>query len=72
LDVPKCIIENYKGLATDAHVIPVPSNGTCNKILKDIGRQCAFKVRLTYHDASHTNDTTVLLSHGVPLETVSR
>ncbi len=72
LDVPKCIIEKYKGLARDGHVFPVPSNGSCNKILKDIGRQCGFKVRLTYHVARHTNATTVLLSHGVPIETVSR
>ena len=72
LDVPKHIIEKYKGLARDGHVFPVPSNGSCNKILKDIGRQCGFKVRLTYHVARHTNATTVLLSHGVPIETVSR
>ena len=72
LDVPKRIIEKYKGLARDGHVFPVPSNGNCNKILKDIGRQCGFKVCLTYHVARHTNATTVLLSHGVPIETVSR
>ena len=66
------IREKYKGLARDGHVFPVPSNGSCNKILKDIGRQCGFKVRLTYHVARHTNATTVLLSHGVPIETVSR
>lgn len=72
LDVPKRIIEKYKGLARDGHVFPVPSNGSCNKILKGIGRQCGFKVRLTYHVARHTNATTVLLSHGVPIETVSR
>ena len=29
-------------------------------------------MRLTYHVARHTNATTVLLSHGVPIETVSR
>ena len=72
LDVPKRIIEKYKGLARDGHVFPVPSNGSCNKILKEIGRQCGFKVRLTYHVARHTNATTVLLSNGVPIETVSR
>ena len=72
LDVPKHIIEKYKGLARDGHVFPVPSNGSCNKILKEIGRQCGFKVRLTYHVARHTNATTVLLSNGVPIETVSR
>lgn len=72
LDVPKRIIEKYKGLARDGHVFPVPSNGSCNKILKEIGRQCGFKVRLTYHVARHTNATTVLLSYGVPIKTVSR
>ena len=72
LDVPKRIMEKYKGLARDGHVFPVPSNGSCNKILKEIGIQCGFKVRLTYHVARHTNATTVLLSHGVPIETVSR
>jgi len=66
LDVPKRIMEKYKGLARDGHVFPVPSNGSCNKILKEIGGQCGFKLRLTYHVARHTNATTVLLSHGVP------
>ena len=71
LDVPKRIIEKYKGLSKDDHVFPVPSNGRCNTILKELGRQCGFKIRLTYHVARHTNATTVLLSHGVPIETVS-
>ncbi|MCE9198609.1 tyrosine-type recombinase/integrase, partial [Phocaeicola dorei] len=66
------IIEKYKGLSKDDHVFPVPSNGRCNTILKELGRQCGFKIRLTYHVARHTNATTVLLSHGVPIETVSR
>ena len=34
LDVPKRIIEKYKGLARDGHVFPVPSNGSCNKYSK--------------------------------------
>ena len=38
LDVPKHIMEKYKGLAKNGHVVPVSSNGTCNKILKEIGR----------------------------------
>lgn len=29
-------------------------------------------VPITFHVARHTNATTVLLSHGVPIETVSR
>lgn len=72
LDVPKKIIEKYKGMTLDGHVFPMPSNTTCNKILKEIGRQCGFKTRLSTHVARHTNATTVLLSNGVPIETVSR
>lgn len=72
LEVPRRIIEKYKGLTRDNRVFPVPSNGSCNKILKEIGKQCGFKARLSTHVARHTNATTVLLSHGVPIETVSR
>ena len=72
LDVPKKIIEKYKGMTKDNKVFPMPSNTTCNKILKEIGRQCGFKTRLSTHAARHTNATTVLLSNGVPIETVSR
>ena len=72
LDVPRKIIEKYRGLARDNKVFPMPSNTTCNKILKEIGRQCGFKTRLSTHVARHTNATTVLLSNGVPIETVSR
>lgn len=72
LDVPRKIIEKYRGLARDNKVFPIPSNTTCNKILKEIGRQCGFKTRLSTHVARHTNATTVLLSNGVPIETVSR
>ena len=72
LDVPLRIIGKYKGLTRDNRVFSVPSNGSCNKILKEIGKQCGFKTRLSTHVARHTNATTVLLSHGVPIETVSR
>ena len=72
LDVPKRIIEKYKGITRDNRVFPVPSNSCCNEKLKKIGKQCGFKVRLTYHVARHSAATTLLLSHGVPIETVSR
>ena len=60
LDVPKRIIEKYKGLARDGHVFPVPNNGSCNKIQKGIGRQCGFKMRLTYHVARHKEEISFL------------
>ncbi len=51
---------------------PMPSNSCCNERLKKIGKQCGIKTRLTYHVARHFVATTILLSHGVPIETVSR
>ena len=72
LDVPKRIIEKYKGLAKGNLVFPVPSNTCCNAKLKKIGEQCGIKTRLTYHVSRHSAATTILLSHGVPIETVSR
>lgn len=72
LEVPKRIIEKYKGYTRDSRVFPVPSNGTCNKILKKIAEQCGIKTRLSYHVSRHTFGTLLTISQGVPIETVSR
>ena len=66
------IIEKYKGMAKDNKVFPMPSNTTCNKKLKAIADLCGIKTHLTYHVARHSAATTILLSNGVPIETVSR
>lgn len=72
LDVPRKIIEKYKGMTRDNKVFPMPSNSTCNKKLKAIAELCGIKAHLTYHVARHSAATTVLLSNGVPIETVSK
>lgn len=72
LEVPKRIIEKYKGYSRDNRLFPVPSNASCNTILKKIGKQCGIKTKLTYHCARHTMATTITLSQGVPIETVSK
>lgn len=72
LDVPRKIIEKYKGMTRDNKVFPMPSNSTCNKKLKAIAELCGIKAHLTYHVARHSTATTVLLSNGVPIETVSK
>ena len=72
MDVPKRIIEKYRGITTDNRVFPMPSNSSCNDKLKKIGVECGIKTRLTYHVARHSAATTILLSNGVPIETVSR
>lgn len=40
--------------------------------MKAIADLCGIKAHLTYHVARHSAATTVLLSNGVPIETVSR
>lgn len=72
LEVPKRIIEKYKGYCRDNKLFPMPSNSSCNAILKKVGKQCGIKTKLTYHTARHTFSTLLTLSQGVPIETVSK
>src|SRR5579859_3916615 len=51
---------------------PVMSNQKMNSYLKEIADVCGIKKNLTYHLARHTFATTVTLSNGVPMETVSK
>jgi len=43
-----------------------------NAYLKEIADVCGIKKRFTFHIARHTFATTVTLSNGVPIETVSK
>ncbi|MDP1727030.1 MAG: site-specific integrase [Bacteroidota bacterium] len=64
LDHPQCIIQGT--------VLPVPCNQKMNAYLKEIADVCGITKTLTTHIARHTFATTVTLSHGVPIETVSK
>ena len=59
-------------LRLDNHVFYMPCNCHCNDILREIGKQCGIKNKLTFHLARHTFATTITLSQGMPIETVSR
>ena len=72
LDVPKRIIAKYEGKTGDDRLFAVPSNWSCNNILKNIGKQCGFKIKLTFHVGRHTFSTSLTLAKGMPIETVSR
>lgn len=43
-----------------------------NAYLKEVAALCGIKKTLTMHMARHTFATTITLSNGVPIETVSR
>lgn len=56
----------------DAYIFPVLSNQKMNAYLKEIGDICKVNKILTFHLARHTFATTVTLTNGVPIETVSK
>jgi site-specific recombinase XerD len=64
VDHPVCKNEN--------RLLPILSNQKMNAYLKEIVDVCEINKDLTFHIARHTFATTVTLSNGVPLETVSK
>ncbi|QQL50256.1 site-specific integrase [Mucilaginibacter ginkgonis] len=69
------ILEKYKGNARALYtksVFPILSNQKVNSYLKEIADFCGVHKNLTFHMARHTFATTVTLSNGVPIETVSK
>jgi len=63
-DHPNCV---SKGI-----VLPVLTNQKMNSYLKEIADLCGIRKKLTFHIARHTFATTVTLTNGVPIETVSK
>ncbi len=53
-------------------LFPVITNEKVNLYLKEIAILCGLQKNLTFHMARHTFATTVTLSNGVPIETVSK
>lgn len=69
------IIEKYKEhpqCKEKGKVLPVLSNQKLNSYLKEIADSCDIHFNLTFHIARHTFATTVTLSNGVRIETVSK
>ncbi len=72
LDIPRKIIEKYGGQGKNGALLPMLSNQRTNSYLKEIADVCGVDKKLTYHLARHTFATTITLSRGVPIETVSK
>ena len=69
------ILERYKnhhGCVNSRKVLPVLSNQKYNDYLKEIASICGINKKFTTHTARHTFATTVTLSNGVPMESVSK
>jgi site-specific recombinase XerD len=64
--------ENHPVCINEDRLLPILSNQKMNAYLKEIADVCGIKKELTFHIARHTFATTITLSNGVPLETVSK
>lgn len=56
----------------EGRLLPILSNQKMNAYLKEVADLCGITKTLTFHIARHTFATTVTLSNGVPIETVSK
>jgi integrase len=73
LPVAKQLIEQYRKVAKNRFVFPVPNDGdNMNRTLRRIAKQAGITKWISSHMARHTMATTVCLSQGVPIETVSQ
>ena len=75
LDTTQQLIDKYKNnirAQVTGTLLPTLSNQKLNSYLKEIADGCKMKKNLTFHMARHTFATTVTLTNGVPIETVSK
>jgi len=69
------ILEKYSSdpkVVNSGKLLPVPSNQKVNAYLKEIATLCKITKELTFHVARHTFATTITLTNGVPIESVSK
>jgi site-specific recombinase XerD len=64
--------ENHPQSNNEEKLLPILSNQKMNAYLKEIAAICNINKELTFHIARHTFATTVTLTNGVPIESVSK
>lgn len=75
LPVTQMIIDKYADhpqALNEEKLLPILSNQKMNAYLKEIAAICEIEKELTFHIARHTFATTVTLTNGVPIESVSK
>ena len=75
LPVTQMIIDKYENhpqSSNEDKLLPILSNQKMNAYLKEIAAVCEINKELTFHIARHTFATTVTLTNGVPIESVSK
>ena len=75
LQITQMIIDKYENHPQSNNqevLLPILSNQKMNAYLKEIAAICEIEKELTFHIARHTFATTVTLTNGVPIESVSK
>ena len=75
LPISNSIVNKYADhpvTSRSGKLLPVMSNQRMNSYLKELADLCGITKELTFHCARHTFATTVTLTNGVPIETVSK
>lgn len=75
LPVTQMVIDKYEAhpqCVNEDKLLPILSNQKMNAYLKEIAGVCKIEKELTFHIARHTFATTVTLTNGVPIESVSK
>ena len=72
LEIIKSLHADISAAHPETSVLPVTSNQNLNDALKKIAAHCNIAKDLSFHIARHTFATTVTLSNGVPIESVSK
>ena len=75
LPVTQMIIDKYADHPksnNEDRLLPILTNQKMNVYLKEIAGVCEIEKELTFHIARHTFATTVTLTNGVPIESVSK
>ncbi|WP_288898942.1 site-specific integrase [uncultured Alistipes sp.] len=70
--VPQAILRRYLPADCDEPIFGLPGNGWCNKRLEQLAAAAGISKRVTFHTARHTFATTMTLSQGVAIETISK
>jgi site-specific recombinase XerD len=64
--------ENHPRCLNEDSILPILTNQKMNSYLKEIADLCDISKEITFHMARHTFATSVTLTNGVPIETVSK
>ncbi len=71
-ELPSAILDKYTPKEPDRVIFPLPSNSWCNRCLAQLMQLAGISKRITFHAARHTFATTLTLSQGMPIETISK